>query len=153
MAKGRVKPPGRPCSLLQLCNINHLPVPLGRSPGALTPLEKLVSALQEVLFPSFLPWTVPHTLWDIGWQRFPTRAWWCCPAHGFLAVGGRPSKCFLGSQRKDSAGFPSPPTIKTHVDIARNVIPGVGKRGHFEKPFESLLSHLFSSWEGSVSRT
>ena len=154
MAKGRLKPPGHPCVYCSFAIINHSTSHTWKEPWGSHPIRKIGVSFARSS-PSLLP-SMDCATHTPGCQmvKVPTRAWWCCPAHGLLAAGGRPSKCFLGSQRKkDSAGFPLTPTIKAFVDIARDVKPGVGKRGHFEKPLESLLSHLFSSWEGSVSRT
>lgn len=55
-------------------------------------------------------------------------------------------------EEESEADSPSPPANEVFVDT-REILNQEGEKGHFEKPLESLLSHLFSSWEGSVFHT
>lgn len=155
MAKGRMKPPGRPCNLLQLCNYkpfsqSHLEGALGLSPHR----KNWCQLCKKFSFPpSFHGLCHTYSPMSDGEGSPPGPGGAVLLMGSWLREAGLPSVFWGARERRTVQGSPSPPTIKAYVDIARDVTPGVGERGHFEKPLESLLSHLFSSWEGSVSRT
>ena len=124
-----MKPPGHPCSLLQLCNINHSTSPTWKEPWGSNPTGKIgVSFARSSLslLPSMDCATHSGILDGKGSPPGPGGA--VLLMGSWLREAGLPSVFWGARKRRTVQVSPSPPTIKAYVDISRDVIPGVGER-------------------------
>ena len=109
MAKGRVKPPGRPCSLLQLCNINHSTSPTWKEPWSSNPTGKIgVSFARSSL--SLLPSMdcATHTL-GYRMAKVPHQGLVVLSCSWVPGCGRQAFQVFSGEPEKGQCRFPLTP--------------------------------------------
>lgn len=107
-----------------------------------------ISVILATCFPPLLPSSDSDSCTgDGGWTVHGQDPMLSCP---WVCDWGRPAGNSPGGQgNKGWADSPSLPANTECVD-KRDIKTEGGRKGHFEKPLESLLSHLFSLGEGSV---